>query len=149
MKKLCKDKNLPRKIESFIDDSRQALTDLAMAEFHPIDRKRLDNYVVEINVEEIGDGFRVNSADAVHINSLEAGVVRNLRRNFIVPRGERRSEVFCAVVFHFKGALSDAVAIFIQSIRLGLFSDLQGIRRTAQGVSKVEVLRELNKKYLD
>jgi hypothetical protein len=69
-KKDCKNKNLPRKYERWMEANFSRAFSLILATAFPIDRERLKKYAFILAIEEAGDGFRVLFSEAVLVKTL-------------------------------------------------------------------------------
>ena len=96
-KRVCGDKNLPRKFERWQEENHKLVTDLVISIFDPMSKSMLEETIGFVVLKEHGDaGFRVESL------LTEEAEIEYRNAYFKAKRKMRR--VVCMVVFYIESA---------------------------------------------
>jgi hypothetical protein len=134
---------LPKRFNRWEAASQRPINCLVQSVMHPICRTRLNNTVAVIRLKELHRGFRVESAEAVPIDSLEdTQSIRDQRLEFTTSFPDR---IVCSALI-FTEARNGAMVSFKLAQHIGDYRHLSIVKSNAliEKNRQEDIFRELN-----
>jgi hypothetical protein len=102
----------------------------------------LENYIAFIQLKELSGGFRVISAEAVPIDSLQDKHAQDTRDIILSDQNDHPEDVWCLTMFKV-----DKCFLRVDSYGLGIYSELASIQDEAATLNgiRVGIIQMLNK----